>query len=271
MPISDPSNHHDEAFWREFLTRGDSNERRARGVLRLVPHGPRCKLCAAPFAGPGAPVMRALGKQPAENNPSVCNSCFAFIRKHRGGAEIESSFVFADIRGSTTMAERMPSSEFRTLIDRFFTVSTDVVFRHGGGVDKLVGDEITAMFFPLVSGPRHAEHAVEAAAAILQATGHQDPGGPWVPVGAGVSTGMAWIGAVGDDKRADLTALGDIVNVAARLASAARGGEVLVTAEAAEAAGLDADLPTHDLELKGKTSPTRVVSLEVGPVAAAAR
>lgn len=269
MPASGRSGEHDEAFWREYLTRGDSMERRARRVLRLIPHGPRCQLCAAPFGGPGAAVMRVIGKRPADKNPTVCNSCFAFIEAHHGGAEIEASFLFADIRGSTTMAERMSPTEFRAVIDRFYATAAQVVFANEGGVDKFVGDEITAFFFPLMSGPRHAEHAVAAATGILEATGHGDPGGPWAPVGAGVTSGMAWVGAVGDESRTDLTALGDVVNIAARLAGVARAGEVLVTAEAAAAAGLAGDLPTHDLGLKGKTIPTRVVSLTVGPVPAA--
>ena len=77
----------DEAFWREYLTRGDAMETRARRVLKLLPHGPRCKLCAAPFAGPGAPFMRAIGKRPATKNPAVCNGCFEYMN----GSDIETS------------------------------------------------------------------------------------------------------------------------------------------------------------------------------------
>lgn len=271
MPSSGKPGGYDEAFWHDYLTRGDSKERRARNVLRLIPHGPRCKLCAAPFGGAGAPLMRAIGKRPATQNPRVCGACFDFMEAHRGGAEIEASFVFADIRGSTAMAERMGPTEFRALIDRFYAKASDAVFANDGGVDKFVGDEITAAFYPLLSGPRHAEHAVAAAVAILEATGHREPGGPWAPVGAGVTSGTAWVGVVGGEQRTDLTALGDTVNVAARLAAVARAGEVLVTIEAAAAAGIAGDLPTRDLELKGKAVTTRVVSLTVGAAPAAAR
>ena len=268
MPSDIPSSDN-EAFWREFLTRGDPMERRARRVFRLIPHGPRCKLCAAPFGGLGAPFMRALGKRPAIKNPAVCNACFDFMEQHHGGAEIEASFLFADVRGSTSMAEVMAPADFRQVIDRFFSTAAQVVFDHDGGVDKFVGDEIVAFFFPLMAGDRHAELAVKCASAILRATGHEDPGGPWVPVGAGVTSGLAWVGAVGDGQRTDLTALGDTVNVAARLATAAGAGEVLVSAEAAAAAGLDPALPVEELALKGKQAPTRVVRLAVGPPVAA--
>ena len=213
--------------------------------------------------------MRAIGKRPAPKNPNVCSACFDYMEQHHGGAEIDGSYLFADIRGSTALAERLPPGEFRALIDRFYGSTSKVVFDHDGGVDKFVGDEIVAFFFPLMSGPRHAAKAVETALGILRATGHADPGGPWVPVGVGVSSGMAWVGAVGDQQKTDLTALGDNVNIAARLGGLARAGEVLVTAEAAVAAGLEADLERRSVELKGKSTSTDVVSLTVGPPAMA--
>jgi adenylate cyclase len=270
MSTERPPSGGDDAYWREFLTRGDASETKFRRVFRMLPRGPRCKLCAAPFAGAGAPLMRVINKRPALKNPAVCNTCMDNMEKHRGGAEIDGSYLFADIRGSTALGERLTPVEFRALIDRFYATTSDAVFRHDGGVDKFVGDEIVAFFFPLLSGPRHAAQAVAAAQSILRATGHADRRGPWVPVGVGVSSGMAWVGAVGDEKRTDLTALGDVVNVAARLGGAARAGEVLVTVEAATAAGLDPGLERRSLELKGKSTPTEVVSLVVGqtPVAA---
>ena len=257
----------DEEFWRDYLTRGDSMERRARRVLRLLPHGPRCKLCAAPFGGPASPLMRAIGKRSAFKNPAVCQGCFTFIEKHHGGAEIEGSYLFADIRGSTMLAEGMAPTEYRRLLDRFYSAASDVVFEHGGGVDKFVGDEVVAFYFPLLSGPRHAASAVATALALLRATGHEDRSGPWAPVGVGVSSGVAWVGAVGDEQHTDITAVGDVVNVAARLGGAARAGEVLVTAEAAVAADLDPTLERRSLELKGKSSLTDVVRLVVAPPA----
>ena len=266
MTASDLPTSADEAFWREYLTRGDAMEKRARRVLRLLPHGPRCKLCAAPFAGSGSYLMRAIGKRPALKNPTVCSSCFDFIEKHHGGAVIDGSYLFADIRGSTSISEGMAAAEFRELIDRFYTTASQTVFDNDGGVDKFVGDEIVAFFFPLMSGPRFAEAALGTATALLRATGHDDPGGPWVPVGVGVATGPAWVGAIGDERHTDLTALGDNVNIAARLGAAAQAGEVLMTIETALAAGVDPGLERRSLELKGKSISTEVVSLRIGPL-----
>ena len=254
-----------EEFWRDFLTRGHAMERRVRGVFRRLPHGPRCQMCAAPFAGAAAPLMRAIGKRPSDQNPTMCNSCFQFMSKHHGGAEIDCSFLFADIRGSTALAEGMPPADFHHLLDRFYSTASNVVFEHDGSVDKFVGDEVVAMFFPLLTGERHAARAVEAAVALLRATGHADPKGPWAPLGAGVHTGPAWVGAVGEGSRTELTALGDTVNTAARLASVATAGEILVTSSAAAVAGLDPKLDLRRLDLKGKQLATEVVSIIIGP------
>lgn len=263
-----PSESEQEAFWRDFLTRGDSNERRVRGLFRRIPTEPRCRMCAAPFAGLGAPVMRALGRPPSSKNPSMCNACFRFMEANHGGAEIECTLLFADIRGSTTLAEGMSSGEFRQLLDRFYAVASSVVFGHDGSVDKFVGDELVALYFPLMSGENHAERAVETATALLRATGHEDPVGPWVPLGAGVHTGPAWVGAIGDEVHTELTVVGDTVNTTARLAAAAAGGEVLVSFEAAQAAGLDitpaGGFERRSLDLKGKAAPTEVVVVPVG-------
>jgi adenylate cyclase len=150
------------------------------------------------------------------------------------------------------------------LLDRFYTVATTVVFDREGTVDKFVGDELVAMFFPLISGDRHAAQAVDAARALLAETGHGSATGPWVPLGAGVHTAVTWFGAVGQGQRVELTAVGDPVNTTARLASLAAAGEILVTTAAAEAAGLDPGLERRRLELKGKQAVTEVVSLRVG-------
>jgi adenylate cyclase len=258
-----------ERFWKDYLTRGDPRERRIRALLGLLPGDPRCQLCAAPFAGPSAPVMRMLGKRPADKNPRTCQTCFDFMAAHHGGAEIEVSFLFADIRGSTTLGEHMSPAAFHELLDRFYATANRVVFANDGNVDKFVGDEVVALFFPLLSGPSHAAKAIRAAEGLLRATGHDEPGGPWVPVGIGVHTGLAWVGAVGDDAHTELTALGDAVNTTARLASAAAAGEILVTVNAAEAAALAGDHERRSLQLRGKETLTEVIILRIGLVHAA--
>jgi len=259
MTAPGPADPYAEAFWREFLTKGDPRERRLRRIFKRVPRGPRCQLCAAPFEGIGAPVMRMIGKQRSEMNPTICDTCNEFMAHHHGGAEIEGTFLFADVRGSTALAERIGSAAFRGLLNQFYSTASETVFDHDGIVDKFVGDELVAMFVPLLTGERHAARAVEAALALLVATGHA--AAPWVPLGAGVHTGSAWVGAVGEGGHTQITALGDAVNTTARLASVAQAGEILVTTSAADAAGLEGSLERRSLELKGKEMPTEVVVL----------
>src|SRR4029078_12585985 len=173
-----PPDSGNDAFWYDFLTLGSPNERRNRRIFRLLPPGPRrplcvapfgappgprCRLCAAPFAGAAAPFMRMIGKRPADHNPNWCSACFDFITEHPGGAEIEPSLLFADIRGSTGMAEGMSPSAYRAILDRFYDVAAQAVIDHDGFIDKFVGDEVVATFAPLLSGERHAAQAVEAA------------------------------------------------------------------------------------------------------------
>ena len=215
----------DEAFWRDYLTRGSSLERRVRIIFKHLPHGPRCKMCAAPFGGVGSGVMRAIGKFPSDKNPTMCASCFKFVETHHGGAEIECTMLFADIRGSTGLAERMSAGEFHELLDRFYTVASGVVFDHDGSVDKFVGDELVALFFPLLTGDEHASHGIKAAESLLRATGHGSPEGPWVPVGAGVHTATTWFGAVGQGARVELTAVGDAMNTTAPRSEERRVGK----------------------------------------------
>ncbi|MGH2417178.1 MAG: adenylate/guanylate cyclase domain-containing protein [Candidatus Limnocylindria bacterium] len=259
-----PSDDDNEAFWRDYLANPDSLQTVGRLVFSKIPASPRCQLCASPFAGVGGPIMRLIGKQPSEGNPNTCNSCQKVLIKHHGGAEVEGSLLFADIRGSTAIAERMPPSEFRTLLDRFYTTASETVFANNGVVDKFVGDELMAVY-PPVYGARHAANAVATATALLRATGHADPGGPWVPLGASVHTGRVWFGAVGEGSHTQITVVGDNVNTAARLAAQAAAGEIIVSTDAAAAAGLDPSLERRSLELKGKELPTEVVSLRVDP------
>ena len=245
-------NGRDDAFWREYLTVGTPTDRRNRRIFRRLPSEPRCRLCAAPFTGAGGPVMRLVGRSPATQNPAICAACFTFISKWHGGAEVECSMLFADIRGSTAIAEAISASAFRELLDRFYTVACSVVFKYKGTVDKFVGDELVAIFLPMLCGDRHAQLAVEAAQELIRVTGHGAAEGPWVSVGAGVHTAMTWVGTVGQGSHREVTAVGDAMNVTARLASAAAAGEVLVTTDAALAARLDPSLERRRLQLKGR-------------------
>ena len=248
-----------EEFWRAYLEKGEPAIRLVRKAFSAIPSDPRCHMCTAPFRGVGAPVMRAIGRRRSTANPHLCTACENALIKHHGGAEVSGSMLFADVRGSTSLAERMSPTEFKALMERFYTVATRAVIHHDGSVDKFVGDELVAMFYPALAGEHHVAQALGTAQEILRETGHGDPGGPWAPVGAGIHTGRVWFGAVGEGGHVELTSLGDVVNTAARLAAAAGGGEILLTTEAAAAAGLAPGLERRSLQLKGKANEIEVV------------
>jgi adenylate cyclase len=250
-----------EDAWRQQLT-VETAIRWKRRLRNRIPSNPRCKMCAAPFSGLGAPVMRLMGHGQWAKNPKYCSGCFQTLRRNHGGAEIVCSLLFADVRGSTSLAERMSPSEFTRLMGRFFDTATSILVDEGAFVDKFVGDEVIGVFVPAMASEAHAEHAIRAARRLLQETGHERPDGPWVPVGIGVNTGLAYVGSVGQGMDSELTAMGDAVNTTARLSSAAATGEILVPVGAAAIAGVATDdLEHRSLELKGKSERVEVVVL----------
>jgi adenylate cyclase len=253
-PVTPESDHLDEhsEMWRSVLM-GDLNQLRYfRAILGKIPAGPRCKLCAAPLKAPGSIILKPLGFGPSKLNRRLCRACFRSVDKKPGGAEIELSLLFADVRGSTGLAERMPPHEFSQLISRFYGTAARVVDEWDGIVDKFVGDEVVALFVPGFAGVRHAERAVDAARDLLEQTGNRGDE-PWIPIGAGVHTGVAYVGRVGEGDACDFTAVGDAVNTTARLASSAAAGEILVSKAAADASMLDASgLESRTLTLRGR-------------------
>ena len=112
------------------------------------------------------------------------------------------------------------------------------------------------MFIPALATERHGEHALRAARRILDQLGYGGAEVPWLPVGIGINTGNAYVGSVGHGMDTEMTAMGDAVNVTARLSSVARAGEILVPLDAAGAAGLRPDgIERRSLELHGKSEP----------------
>ena len=250
---------------RGFLSGEDPGMARFRRVMRRIPHGPNCKLCAAPFEGPGGTVLRHFGFARFPGNPSICGSCIKSLNKFGVfGAEIPVSLLFADIRGSTGIGERSSPTEFHQFLDSFYRLSSRAILDNDGIVDKFVGDEAIGLFFIGVSGTEHTAAAIRAGRALLAAVGRADASesGP-IPVGAAVHTGQAFVGSTGAGGTvSDFTALGDVVNTTARLAGEAAAGELLASVEAAQAAGLDSPSLEHrTLSVRGRSDSVEVVAL----------
>lgn len=265
-------------MWHNYLIGGVAGlPPRMRIMMKLfkhLPRDPRCMICHTPFEGIGGLLARAAGRGTGKSgrlNPRLCALCEYFVKHYEVGTEVELTVMFADVRGSTPLAERLGPVEFHKLIDRFYRATTDVLIEHNALIEKMMGDEVTGLFVPGIAGQGYARRAVEAGKALLRATGHDDPDGPWIPVGVGVHTGRAYVGAVGSSSSvSDITVLGDTANAGARITSLAGPGEVYVSSATAAAAGLNArPLDTHEFELKGREEPMTVHVLRVGAPAVA--
>lgn len=255
-----------EQLWRNYLTTGGfPKERRQRRFFRLLPGAPRCKNCYAPFKGSGSLIVQLLyGKRPSNLNPQLCNVCEVFAQKHQGGAEIELSLLFADIRSSTTLAEKMAPKEFHNIINKFYRTATHVLIHSDALIDKIMGDQVAGMYVPGFAGPDHAQQAISAAQEIMRATGHGNADAPWIQLGAGVHTGTAFVGSVGSEEgTTDITVLGDAANIAARLSTLAKVGQILISEPAYQSAQMSrSGLEKRSLDLKGKSEAVVVYILE---------
>jgi adenylate cyclase len=239
-----------DQMWHDWFTKDASSvEKRLFRTFRILPHDPRCKLCHSPFEGLGGLMMRTLlGRKQSTLNPYFCNVCEDFAKKYPGGSEVEMSMLFVDVRGSTALSEQMTVTEFRELINRFFVESTKAIASEDGLLEKLAGDAVAAFWGAGFAGQDYVAKTIRAAQKIQKIMAQQK-----IPVGIGVHAGIAYFGAMGSaEGLVNISAIGDEVNTAARIASKAAAGEILVSEQALKAAGVDGShLEARKLELKG--------------------
>lgn len=184
-----------------------------------------------------------------------------------GGVMVEITVLFADLRGFTSYTEGVQHpSDVVDLLNRYFTTVVPILLDEGGTVDKFVGDAVMAVFNTPILQPDHAVRAVRAAHRMQQAIGELIRDRPdWPQFRIGVNTGSALVGNIGSDELRNYTAIGDAVNVAARLETATEPGDILMGATTY-------DLVRHvvtaeqvrPIDAKGKTEPVaayRLVSI----------
>jgi len=245
-----------KVWWFWFTTSAFDVDKRLRRIFRMLPHDPRCRFCNAPFRGVGGSIVRAVfGKQQSVLNPRFCNMCDEAMRQFPGGAEVPMSMLFADIRGSTALSEKMSPTEFSQLINRFYIGSTKLIIEEDGLVEKLAGDSVAAFWGAGFAGPDYVRRTIKVAQNLLRNMERQK-----IPVGIGVHSGVAYFGAMGAaEGLTEMSAIGDEVNLAARLASKAAAGEIIVSEQALKEAGIDGRaLESRSLELKGISEPVSV-------------
>jgi adenylate cyclase len=230
---------------------------RYKRIYKFFPGDPRCFECDVPLAGFASLLLRPWGSKPSSFSPRFCSHCETFARSREAGAEVDLTLLFADIRDSTPLAEKVGTRKFKELIIQFYKSTSQVLVEHNGFVNRLMGDQVSALFVPRFAGRDHAKIGLHAARELLRVTGHEDPNGPWIQVGVGLHTGRAYVGTVGSSKGVnEIAVLGSAANLTARLSSQAAAGEILVSEDAANSAGLDISrLETRVLTLKGISVP----------------
>lgn len=244
-------NPQNQELWYTIFAEGHPLLKKYQRINKRLPSAPRCKLCHAPFRGIGGMIMALTHRGPSHRNPRYCSKCDSFIRAFPGGAEVELSMVFVDVRGSTPLAERNSPTDYATLMTQFYTDATAAFIETEGFIMDVAGDEVFALYPPGFSGKDHAALAIRAAEKLLKLSKQRNK----LPMGIGVHTGNTFIGTVigAEQGIADVRVLGDTVNTAARICSVAKVGEALVSAASCTAAGLPLTGESQrELELKGK-------------------
>jgi adenylate cyclase len=253
---SDPAQ--SNPFWQAVFSGEHPELRRGRRVLRLMSAtaSERCRLCYAGFDGFAAPLMRALGRAQWRRNPHFCEKCEGVLAEQRGGAESDMAVLYADVRGSTQLAAHIPPAEFAALMQRFFDAAVAVFAWTDGIVDKMVGDEVIALYVPSIAGPDYRRLAVAAGLRLLRATGNAGEANRWLPIGVGVHAGTAFIGSIGSESgNYQFAALGDAMNYGARLVAAAREGELVMSEAVWRAVSGEVPAEARQYDLKGYAEP----------------
>ena len=252
-----------EALWKQVFAVGAPDLQKMQRLNKLLPSDPRCKLCNAPFGGIGGLYMRFRGKGRNSRNPNFCNACDAFIEANPGGAEINLSMLFVDIRGSTDYADHANPLDVSQRINAFLDTATKIIIDNNGFINAFYGDCIVAAWPPGFCGDAHASLCLATAKELAShsITDHQ---GKIIPVGVGAHTGSMYISVVSAAKGSfrDVSVFGANVNLTARLASKAESTEALVSEELLKAAGQETAIENkRELTLKGFEEPVTAYSL----------
>lgn len=184
-----------------------------------------------------------------------------------GGVNQTITVLFADIRGFTTLSERANPEKIVSLLNKYFTAMTDIIFAHGGTLDKYIGDGLMALFGAPTATASDPINAVKAAVTMQQQVIAINKelaveGFAPIQIGIGLHTGTATVGYIGSDKRSEYTAIGDTVNLAARLESNATGGQILMSEATKTAAGnIFPVTPLTPLTVKNRVQPVELFEL----------
>src|SRR5437868_1967735 len=185
-----------------------------------------------------------------------------------GGVTQTITILFADIRGFTRISEHAPPEKIVQLLNRYFSAMTDIIFAHGGTLDKYLGDGLMALFGAPTVTPNDASNALSTAVAMQRRLiginlELREEGFPEIGIGIGLHTGEVIVGYIGSERRSEYTAIGDAVNTSSRLESNAKAGEILVSEATAKAARSRYTLtPREPISVKNREQPVPLFEVE---------
>jgi adenylate cyclase len=229
-----------------------------------------CLVCGLPLAGAAGKILGWFGIGRSSRNPNCCTRCNTHIEE---GRLVEITVLFADLSSFTEMTQKLGASPTYDIIDEYLRLASETLSRHGAFIDKYIGDAVMAFFNVPVKREDHAAAAV-AAAAELQRRLPELAARLGVPLHAavGIASGFARVGRLGSDDIKDFTAIGDAVNLAARLEAKAGAGEIIVSRDVYEKVSAQyPGVPSEALSLKGYGQPVAAYRLSRGAEGGPAR
>jgi adenylate cyclase len=220
----------------------------------------QCSVCGTMLSGALSAVYRAFGIKRSPRNPNICTRCSTHVGE---GRMVEITVLFADLSSFTELTQELGAEKTHEVVDAFLRMATEVLVKHGAFIDKYVGDAVMALFNVPI---RQDDHALRAVAAATELSAALKPLGAKfgldLQASIGVATGFARVGRLGSDDSKDYTAIGDVVNLAARLQSKASAGEVLVSNETYQKHAANfAEATSEKVMLKGFRDPVSAYRL----------
>jgi len=223
----------------------------------------QCGICGTLLTGAASVIYRGFGIRRSPRNPNICTRCSTHVEE---GRLVEITVLFADLSSFTELTQDLGAEKTHEVVDAFLRMATEILVKHGAFIDKYVGDAVMALFNVPIRYPDHARRAILAATELSSALQNLDARVE-LPLRAsvGIATGYARVGRLGSDDSKDYTAIGDVVNLAARLQGKAGPGEILIseTSRARHAEDFP-DASPERLVLKGFREPVTAYRLHGG-------
>ncbi|MBI4529472.1 MAG: adenylate/guanylate cyclase domain-containing protein [Deltaproteobacteria bacterium] len=215
---------------------------------------PQCSICGTALSGPLSVPFRALGIKRSPRNPNLCSRCAAHVEE---GRVVEITVIFADLSSFTELTQELGAERTHEVVDAYLRMATAILVKHGAFIDKYLGDAVMALFNIPIRHVDHARRAVAAASELHSGLNTlRERFGMDLQISVGIATGWARVGRLGSEDSKDYTAIGDVVNLAARLQGKAGAGEIVVSHETYERISTDfPDATTEIITLKGFKEP----------------